>query len=427
MEETRLKQENERLKTAIAELSVLNDIATTITSTQPVDQIVASIVNKCVKHMKVEQGVVMLLDEQDKNNPLHTMIRKQDSGEKLLSYQLDSQLTGWMIKNKKPLLINNLQDDQRFKYTVENDSPIYSLLSVPLNIKNKMIGLLAVFNKKANELFNENDKRLLAIIASQSAQIIENSRLIKQESQLRLMNEDMRLAKETQLNLLPKNLPLINNYQIGAKSIPAKQVGGDYYDVMQVDDSKFAFCLGDVSGKGLPAAILVSNLQATLRSQTFTCDSCKQIIANSNNLLYRSSEPSKFATLFYGILNSGSHEIVFCNAGHNNPLLFSYEKELLELKTGGIMIGSFPDLLFEESKIIIEKGSTIVIYSDGISEAMNENEEEYGEDNLKITVLNNLNKSPNSIIENILSDVEKFVGGAPQSDDMTLVVIKRTD
>ena len=206
-----------------------------------------------------------------------------------------------------------------------------------------MQGILTVFNKRSDEKFSSNDQKLLSIIASQSSQIIENARLLEEERNLQVMQEEMRVAKQTQINLLPKEFPDISGYQIAARTIPAKEVGGDSYDLIQIDDKHFAFCLGDVSGKGMPAAMLMSNLQATLRSFTITGNLCKDIIANSNDLLYNSTEPSKFVTLFYGILNPESNEIVFCNAGHNNPFLFSVDGNVKELITGGLILGCLPD------------------------------------------------------------------------------------
>ena len=426
-EDKSLLEENRRLRNAIAELSIINDIATTINSTQPVEQIVDIIVKKCVKHLNVEQGAIMLLDESDKEKPLHTMIREQQSSLDLLPYRFDTQLTGWMLKNQEPLLVNNLKEDERFKDLVDKTTPIESFLSVPLRVKNKMQGILTVFNKRSNEKFSSNDQKLLSIIASQSSQIIENARLLEEERNLRVMQEEMRVAKQTQMNLLPKEFPDISGYQIAARTIPAKEVGGDSYDLIQIDDKHFAFCLGDVSGKGMPAAMLMSNLQATLRSFKITGHSCKDIITNSNDLLYNSTEPSKFATLFYGILNPESNEIVFCNAGHNNPFLFSVDGNVKELKTGGLILGCLPDSEYEEEKVSINRNDIIVIFSDGISEAMNENEEEYGEEKLKEFISNHLDKSPDKIMENILSDVKVFVGEAPQWDDMTLLIIKREE
>jgi sigma-B regulation protein RsbU (phosphoserine phosphatase) len=420
-----LSQENIRLRLAVEELSILNDISTTISSTHTIEKIIDLIIKKCVKHLNVEQGAVMLLDEEDKDKPFHTMIRKQDSKYDLHPYRLDSQLTGWMLKNKSPLLVNDLTNDERFKSVVAKNPTIQSLLSVPLLIKGNLIGILNVFNKHTKKGFSSDDQRLLSIIATQSAQIIENARLYKEEKDLLLMQEEMRLAKETQLNLLPKELPKIPGYSFAAKTIPAKEVGGDYFDFIFIDDTQIAFCLGDVSGKGLPAAMLMSNLQATLRSQSSSESMCNRIIYNSNNLLFRSTETSKFVTLFYGILNVNKNEITFTNAGHNNPLLFSSNTKFSELKTGGIILGCMPDSSFDEETISIYKKDILVIYSDGISEAMNIDEQEYGEERLKKIVDKNLDKSPAEIIEQIISDVRKFQGNTPKWDDMTLLIIKR--
>ncbi len=200
----KLQEENKRLRTAIEELSVLNEISTAISSTQPLEQIIELIVRKCVKNIKVEQGAVMLLDEKDEDKPFRTMIRKQDSVSSILPFRLDTQLTGWMLKNKTPLLINNLENDTRFKYLMNEDFPIHSLLSVPMIVKGKMIGLLTIFNKKTEVGFTNNDQRLLGIIAAQSAQIIENARLYHEEQNLQHLQEEMHLAYEIQINLLPK-------------------------------------------------------------------------------------------------------------------------------------------------------------------------------------------------------------------------------
>ena len=420
-----LVQENIRLRNALAELSVLNDIATTINSTQPVEKIVDLIVKKCVKHLNVEQGAIMLLDEKDKEKPLYTMIREQHSSLNLLPYRLDAYLNGAVLKNQTPLLVNNLKRDKKFKDLIDADTPINSFLSVPLRVKNKMLGVLTVFNKISNEGFTLNDQRLLSIIATQSSQIIENARLLQEEQRYKLLQEEMRLARETQLNLLPKELPNIQNYQIAAKFIPAKEVGGDYYDVIKIDNENFAICLGDVSGKGLPAAMLMSNLQATLRSQTIIQKTCKSIIANSNNLLFYSTEPTRFATLFYGILNLNSNEITYCNAGHNYPFYISKEGNISELKIGGTMIGSFLEVPYDEEKILIDSGDMIVIYSDGITEAMNNNEDQYEEDKLKEIIIRNIETPPSELVEIIFNDVARFVDKAPQSDDISLMIIKR--
>ena len=421
----KLQEENKRLRTAIEELSVLNEISTAISSTQPLEKIIDLIVRKCVKHLKVEQGVVMLLDEKDQDKPFHTMIRKQDSIANYLPYRLDAQLTGWMLKNKTSLLINDLENDPRFKLMLSEEFPMHSLLSVPLNVKGKMIGLLTVFNKKTSIGFTNNDQRLLGIIAAQSAQIIENARLYIKEQALMRLQEEMRLAYEIQIDLLPKFQPKVTGYQIAGKSIPAKDVGGDYFDFISIDENRLAFCLADISGKGIPAAILMANLQASLRGQAKLDRPCKDCVSFTSDILFHNTAPNKFATLFYGILNSDTHKITYCNAGHNEPFLFYIDNKFKKLSVGGLVVGIVSSYPFEEATIPILPGELLVLFSDGITEAMNSNEEEFNEERLKEVIITNKSKSPERLIEIILNEVQNFTDNVEQMDDMTIVVIKR--
>ena len=421
----KLIEENKRLRTAVAELSILNDIATTITSTHSIEHIVDMIVKKCVKHLQVEQGAVLLLDEKNQSNPLKTMIRQQDTLYDMLPYRLDTQLTGWMIKHKTPLLVKDLKNDDRFKSFVDDESPIKSLLGVPLILKGKMTGVLSVFNKHSSEGFTEGDQRLLSIIAAQSAQIIENARLYLEEQNLMLMQEEMRLAAETQKNLLPKSIPKVADYQIAGKSVPAKDVGGDYYDFMQIDDNNFAFCLGDVSGKGMSAAMLMSNVQATLRAQILSGVNSKETITRTNPVLFQNTDSTKFVTLFLGIVNIKSNEINYCNAGHNNPYYLDRNNQIKELDVGGLILGFQPDSSYLEGKIQFYPNEMIVLYSDGITEAMNDKNEEFGEERLIKLITEYKGEDIYKLIDRIIDEVKAFSEGVAQSDDITLMIIKR--
>lgn len=421
----RLQDENQKLRIAVEELSVLNEIATAITSTQSIEKIVDLIVRKCVKHIKVEQGVVMLLDEKDTQNPFHTMIRKQDSATNLLPFRLDTQLTGWMLMNKAPLLINDFQSDKRFSSIKDVDFPIKSLLSVPMQMKGKMIGLVTVFNKHGDSGFSINDQRLLGIIAAQSAHVVENARLYQNEQALLRLQEEMRLAYEIQVDLLPKTQPVVKGYSIAGRSIPAKEVGGDYFDFITIDQNHLTFCVGDITGKGMPAAILMANLQASLRGQAISGKPCKECVALTNELLYYNTAPNKFATLFYGVLNTEKDEITYCNAGHNNPILISEDNKITRPDVGGLIVGIAPMVPYDEAKIKLNKNDLLVVFSDGITEAMNKEEEEYDEARLLEIITKNREKNSQELIDLIFNEVNNFSKGQPQSDDMTIVVIKK--
>lgn len=206
---SKLEEENYRLKNSIQELSILNEIASAISSTLSLDKIIELIVKKCIKHLHVEQCSVTLLDIESQSSDFHTFVRKADETLYDHAYRLDDQLTGWMILNKKPLTINDSKNEKRLSLSADAYKKITSLTSVPLINKGKLIGLLTVFNKKDGEQFRTDDERLLSIIAAQSANVIENARLLEEEKKLHAMEEELKLAREIQINLLPKIIPQI--------------------------------------------------------------------------------------------------------------------------------------------------------------------------------------------------------------------------
>jgi sigma-B regulation protein RsbU (phosphoserine phosphatase) len=421
-----LGDENERLRAAVDELSALNDIATAISSALTLEQIIELIVQKCIKHLEAEQGAVMLLDEREQESEFKTMIRRAHSSYDMLPFRLDAQLSGWMIMHKKPLLINDLSADERITVGEDESLPFHSLLSVPLCLKGRMIGSINLFNKRKEEGFTEADTRLLTIIAAQSAHVIENARLSEEEKALQLMQEEMRLAYKIQMDLLPKESPSIEGYDLAGKSIPAKTVGGDYFDFIEIGPACLCLCLGDVSGKGIPAALLMSNLQATLRGQVLQDRTPEACIQKSNMLLFKSTDMDKFATLFYGVLNLETHALQYCNAGHNYPFLVRAKGEVLRLDVGGLVLGALEGFPFKGGTVQMMPGDLLVIFSDGITEAINADDEMFGEPLLEKVIITHRELKSADLIDKIIAEVKKHAGGTPQMDDITLVVVKRS-
>ncbi len=425
-EEEQLSKENLRLKSAVEELSILNDIATAIASTQSLDQITNLIVKKCVKHLKSEQGSIQLVDEKDFVNPFHTMIRVKDSQRGMHPLRFDQQISDWMLANKKPMIRNEFKQEE--KITLQGDSilKIRSMLSVPMIIKGRMIGILTLFNKESAEGFTEADQRLLTIIAGQSANVIENSRLFEEEKKLMQIQQEIQVASEIQKNLLPQEIPSLKGYDIYAINIPAREIGGDYYDFIKISDTKTAIALGDVSGKGLPASMLMANLQATLRGQLLFCNCAKDCIKRANNMLFKSTDTSKFVTLFFGILDTEKHTLTYCNAGHNEPIYFQGEQKV-KLDKGGMLLSCFEDTEYDEEEMFFEKGSTLVVFTDGITEAMNESNEEFSEERLYNLIEKKVALPSQQLAVEILNDIKNHSAGVPQFDDITLMIIKRNE
>ncbi|MCH8957647.1 SpoIIE family protein phosphatase [candidate division KSB1 bacterium] len=422
---TQLKDENDRLKKSIEDLWTINQLARIISTTLPVNQILDKVVSGSVKAIGAAQGAISLLDEKKTDDPFKTLIRKVDETDFTKKYRLDEDLSGWMIKNRKALLINDFKNST-FKGKHSTVEKIHSILSVPLLCKGKLIGVLSLFNKKNNREFSKNDQRLLSIIASQSAQVIENARLYEQEKQLRQFEQELEMAQSIQNRLLPKESPEIAGIDLAGISYAAKEVGGDYFDFIELENGRWGIALGDVSGKGIPAALLMANLQATLRNQALNHSSIVECIAKANQFLYLNTESHKFATLFFGVLDSKTKNFNYINAGHNFPFHLLKDGEFRQLEIGGLVVGIAPDSAYNEGKVHLSSGEIIVIYSDGVTEAEDASETLFGEQRLQEIIKKNKNLSSQKIMAEIYKEVKNFQGGTEQDDDITLVVIKAT-
>lgn len=420
----RLLAENARLKLAIEELSILNEVSTAVSSTSSLDATVDLIVQKCVKHLKVEQGAVLLFDKLEGGSALKTMVRKVESDSGEIPMRLGDQITGWMLKNQKALIVNDFERDKRFRAPSERGG-IHSLLCVPMKLKGRLIGVLNVFNKKGGTGFSAGDQRLLSIIATQSAQVVENARLMEEEKALEILQEELRLAREIQRNLLPKRPPDVAGYGISGLSEPAKRVGGDYFDFLNLGGNRLGLCVADVSGKGITAALLMSNVQATIRSQSRLAPDTGACVSRSNDMLHASTDSDKFVTMFYGVLDTQTHRLEYCNAGHNPPIMLSAGNGPVLLDTGGPVLGVVPGFPYQRGEAEFGPGQTLLIYSDGFSEAMNQRLEEFTDERLRASAEANAGLPPGPMLEALLHEVNEFCGDAPQADDMTIMAVQR--
>lgn len=415
-----------RLKAAVAELSILNDIALAVSTARNLNDVIDMVVQRCVKHLNVEQGTVILVESGDVSSPFRTMVRKMDSRVDVVPYHFGIQLSGWMLKHQAPLLINNFQDDKRFSFDVKQGFQIKSLLSVPLRLKGNLIGVLNVFNKQNETGFTAEDKRLLSIIGTQSAQVIESARLYEEEKTLMQLNEELKVAADIQKQLLPSEDPDVNQYDITGRNSPAREMGGDYYDFIPLKDGKWAICLGDVSGKGITAALLMANLQATIRSQSNLNFSSDRVIAESNILLHHNTSTDKFVTGFYCILDPVEHTMESTNAGHDHPFLIKRNGDVTRLEEGGVILGFMAESEYVKETHLLNPGDLVVIYSDGLTDAISPDGEEFGEARLLDLVKKNSSLSTGRLSDLIYRSIGAFSGDFPIRDDMTLVLIRRS-
>jgi PAS domain S-box-containing protein len=245
-----------------------------------------------------------------------------------------------------------------------------------------------------------------------------------QEARIR-SEEEARMARNIQLNFLPKSNPIVKGYNIAGKSIPALNVGGDYFDFIRLDEHRLAICLGDVSGNGLAASLVMANLQATIRSQALFDAEPDQCLERANKQLYLSTDARIFISLFYGILDTKKHTLKYANAGQDLPVLFSNGRKPYLLKTRGMALGLRDNVSYESEEIPINRRDQLLIYTDGLTEAMNERKEQFGDKKLKHIIKSSKNVSPNELIKTIIKAVQSYSGDEILNDDLTIVLIFR--
>ncbi|MCC5939912.1 MAG: SpoIIE family protein phosphatase [Balneolaceae bacterium] len=424
-----LQEENVRLRRAVDELAILNDLALAIGGSLDSEKIMRSIIGKSIRALGAEQGDITLIDV-NQANPTQTLVRSMISTTEHSPLHLNQNLLGWMQINKKPLMINEPGNDERFR-NVKWDSTIKSVLSAPLMARSKLIGILTIYNKRneSDSVFSESDQRLLAIIAAQSAQVVENARLYEEEQAYRFMRRELELASSIQKKMLPEEPPVIHGYSVSGKNITAQEVGGDYFDYIKLDENRWVFCLGDISGKGLPASLLMTNLQAILRGQAFHLIKPGEILKHANSQLYQSTSAEKFATLFIAILDTNSNEISYSSAGHDYPFLMRKDGTFERLQTGGLPLGMMDGMEYEEDRFTLDEGEFLFVFSDGVTDATNIQEEMFGEERLKKLLIDSLQSGETSdtLIETVVGSCLKHCGNAKLFDDLTALAIKRVN
>jgi len=298
---------------------------------------------------------------------------------------------------------------------------------IPLQVQSKIIGFLLFGLKYSGSKFVGQDLELLTAAANQVAYAIENARLYESEKEKLVLERDLENAKQIQLSLLPKTFPKIKSTDIYGTMIPAMQVGGDYFDLIKISDSKLFIVIGDVSGKGLSASLYMSKLQTMFQMYSNKEYSPKEILCKLNENIFQKIERNWFITSSIGLIDTEKKVIVFSRAGHT-PLSIISHGQVREIKPGGIGIGLENSEIFdksiEEVSITLLKDDVLAFYSDGISEAMNEEFELFGVERLHNILLKNSHNTSKYILDEVLSNMTKFRGNALQNDDITLVLVK---
>jgi sigma-B regulation protein RsbU (phosphoserine phosphatase) len=305
------------------------------------------------------------------------------------------------------------------------DSPFEEFdVAIPVFHKNELLAIVflgGVHNSEERELI-ENHLNFIQALTNIIMVAIENKKMARERLEQEVYAKEMEIAKKVQQLLFPKSLPENENFSIDAHYSPHHTVGGDYYDWISIDESKKIVCIADVSGKGVPAALLMSNFQASLRTLLRKTTDLEEVIHDLNHQVFESANGENFITFFIALIDLKEEKLTYVNAGHNPPFLITSTGELQQLEKGTLVLGALKEIPFLEiGTTRIEKTQTLLLYTDGLTEAFNENEDEFGPERVIEILNNNIDANPSEILSNLLLGIDKFIGKRALSDDITLL------
>jgi phosphoserine phosphatase RsbU/P len=297
---------------------------------------------------------------------------------------------------------------------------------VPMHIQQKTKGMILLGERLRGGAYAQADLEFLYSLGNLAIISIENARLFKEAIEKQRMEDELKIAREIQQGLLPEKLPSIPGFDIAALTIPSKEVGGDYYDVITRRNGDYILAIGDVSGKGTPAALLMASVQAALRALAPLCQSISQTTGQINDLTCENTRSgNKFITFFWGILDAQTRQFRFSNAGHNPPYLIRKNGDMELLEDGGLILGIFKTTApYAESSVTMLPGDILVMYTDGVSEAMNQSNDQFTEELLESILKESTHLSTKEIIQKVQQRLESHTQGTAQSDDITMLVLK---
>ncbi|MFQ5824920.1 MAG: GAF domain-containing SpoIIE family protein phosphatase [bacterium] len=411
-----LKDVNRQLDRKVQELNTLFEIGKELNSTLETDKILNLLSYSIMGEMVVNRCLVFL----ENNGTMTLTLNKGLNHEEELK-----------IVNETNFLQNLMDLDRPYIVTENNENKFFAQLAdmdiaavIPMRIQNKTKGVIALGEKITKIDFLNEELNFLTTLGNLSMISLENARLFEETLEKQRLEEELLIAREIQRQLLPNSCPDIKNFEIAALNISSRQVGGDYYDCIKINEYKYGVCIADVSGKGTPAALLMANLQASLHALANIGLEIDEMTNRINNLIYQNTGFDKFITFFYGILDTKEKKFTSVNAGHNPPYLFHKDGSFRNLEEGGLILGMMPNISYKSESVKLKSGDCLIMFTDGVSEAMNAKEEEFEEKRIEACVLENFQLSAEDILQKIITSVKQFTSGQPQTDDITLLTMK---
>jgi serine phosphatase RsbU (regulator of sigma subunit) len=387
---------------------------------RPLGELFQVILDLSVDAVCAGRGVLMTLED----GVLHVRANRGDG------FQISSTVRDRVLNEKASLLVRDAQLDLALREHMSIvEQKVRSMLAVPLQTNDRVIGLIYLDSPNLIREFSREDLNLLTVMANVAAIRIEHARLNEIEETERAMSKEMQQAAQIQKGLLPSKAPDVAGMDIAGRTEACRTVGGDYFDYLPFPDGRVAMLVGDVAGKGMPASLLMSSLQARVQVLFEEPDDLARKVGRLNKIICSNCPDNRFITFFMTVANPATGELVYTNAGHNPPVIVRASSkegpgfELLE--GGGVILGILPMATYQESRIVMERGDVLVLFSDGVTEAANPADDEFGEERLAALVRSMRDQPAEDIVNAIHTAVTEFTEGAPAADDITVVVARR--
>ncbi|THF76863.1 PP2C family protein-serine/threonine phosphatase [Cohnella fermenti] len=413
----------------------LFEIGLRLNSTIKRKELLEIIMETASRELQAEGSSVILVDQ--KTGELYFEVATGDKTDEVKEVRLKpgEGIAGWVAGSGQSVLIADAANDPRWsnRVAVRTKIPTRNMLCVPVVSGDKTLGVLQVINRKGSRPFDKRDLRLLELISSPAAIALENmllyEALVKSMEELRVttaakerMESEMKIARDIQMSFLPGQFCRSGRAELHARLIPAREVGGDFFHFMELEEGKLLLCLGDVSDKGMPAALFMSGLMIWIRAKAKAAPSPADILMEINREV-STEDSTMFATIFLAILDTRTGELSYCDGGHCTPLVVS-EGGVRELDTAkGLPIGIFGDEEYEARQATLAPGESLVLYTDGITEAENSRGEWFSMNRLREALAASSDRAPEAVAQAMLEAASGFAGGHPQSDDIAIMVV----
>ena len=397
-------------------VQALLDAGRELAGHRPLNELFNVILELSVNSVGAKRGIVMTL-EGDQLAP------RAKRGE---NFVISRAVRDKILQSKDSLLVLDTSQDEAFKASMTIvQQRVKSFIAVPLQTKDKVIGLIYVDSPDIVRPFTPEDLTLLTVMANIAAIRIENARLVEVEQAERVMAKELEQAAEIQRNLLPKHAPPVLGLEVAGRSVACRSVGGDYFDYLTLPGGRLGILVGDVAGKGMSAALLMSSLQARAQILAEEDDDLATFLTRLNRSVATNCPGNRFITLFGCTIDAATGEFWYANAGHNPPYLLRKDGRIEMLPAGGPVMGILKNIKYPAEQRMLEPGDVVVMFSDGVTEARSVADEEYGEDRLVGELMELRHLPAEAIVQAVFESVERFMGDAPAGDDITLVVLRR--